>query len=87
MIMDANAEVFREELTKILLDAKDQNKEYIDVISGDLHRKVGGYPSKDHKMPTCCAVMKSMMNLKDEIIYQPPKGRGATLHIRYYLSY
>lgn len=85
--MDVNAEVFREELTKIFLNAKEQNKEYIDIISGDLHRKVGGYPSKNHKMPTCCDVMKSMMKHKDEIIDQPPKGKGATLHIRYYLAY
>jgi len=84
--MIANAEIFRSELTKIIMNAKEQKKEYVDVISGDLHRQVGGYPSKNHSMPTCCDVMKSMMNPKDEILYQPPKGRGATLKIRYFIK-
>jgi len=84
--MIVNAETFRDELTRIFNKAKEENKEYVDVISGDFHRQVGGYPSANHKMPTCCDVMKGMMNPKDKIISEPPKGRGATLKIRYFIE-
>jgi hypothetical protein len=39
---------------------------HIDINSGDLHRKLGGYPG-------------------DEVLAAPPKGKGATLTIRYVL--
>lgn len=57
------------------------------IVSGDLHRKVGGYPAKDgnHRMPICCDVMKKFMKSKDKILHAPLKGKGATLKIKYYL--
>lgn len=79
------AEVFREELEGMLKKAKEIGLKYVDIKSGDLHRKVGGYPGKNHRMPTCCAVMISLMKEDDEILQSPPKGKGATLNIRYYL--
>lgn len=57
----------------------------ISVKAGELHRRVGGYPSKDHRMPICCQVMREAMQTGDEIIAAPPKGDGATLVIRYRL--
>ena len=48
--------------------------------------RVGVYPKKGHAMPTCCNVMKKMMKGNDFIKHQPPKGNGATLEIRYYIS-
>ena len=57
----------------------------VEVQSGELHRKVGGYPSTNHRMPVCCGVMRSEMHGDDEILSQPPKGKGATLKIRYHL--
>lgn len=59
--------------------------DYIDIEAGELHRLVGGYPGTNHKMPSCCAVMKRYMNNNDEILYSPPSGKGASLKIRYYL--
>ncbi|MBQ6567285.1 MAG: hypothetical protein IJL80_09530 [Treponema sp.] len=58
--------------------------EYIDLKSGDVHRDIGGYPGKDHRMPVCCDVMYSRMKGSDKVLYAPPKGKGATLTIRYF---
>ena len=57
---------------------------YVDIISGDIHRQVGGYPGRNHSIPTCCDVMYAAMNGDDEVLYAPPKKRGATVKVRYY---
>jgi hypothetical protein len=58
----------------------------IDVRSGDVHEKLGGYPGQQHhRIPTCCNVMRRLMGPGDTIVDQPPKGKGATLVIRYRL--
>ena len=59
----------------------------IEVNSGALHRRVGGYPG-NHRMPICCSVMRTVMKPGDEIIASPLKGDdadGASLTIRYVL--
>lgn len=61
--MSINVEAFEKELTKILNEAKEDRKEYIDITSKELHKKVGGYPGKNHVMPTCCNVMRRIMIL------------------------
>lgn len=76
---------FKNELRSELESAENKVKTYLDVKSGDLHRKVGGYPGPHHRMPVCCNVMRQMMNEGDEILEQPPKGNGANLVIRYHL--
>jgi len=58
---------------------------YVDVTSGDLHRRVGGYPGTNHAMPNCCSIMRQAMQRGDVIVAEPPKGNGATLTIRYRL--
>ena len=35
-------------------------------------------------MPECCEVMYSKMKGNDSIISSPPKGKGASLTIRYF---
>ncbi len=81
-----NADVFRRELLMMLKQAKDGGMAYLDIRSGDLHRKVGGYPDRNHAMPTCCEVMRSIQGYQmEELPGGPPKGKGATLMIRYYL--
>lgn len=57
---------------------------YVDINSGDIHRAVGGYPGKNHHMPTCCDVMYKLMKGTDEVVSSPPSGKGASLTIRYY---
>ena len=73
-------------LLKWLREAKEAGREYIDVRAGDLHRKVGGYPGPDHRMPLCCDVMRRLMGPEDVVLEEPPSGYGANLVIRYYLS-
>jgi hypothetical protein len=32
-------------------------KATVEINAGDLHRRVGGYPGQNHRMPMCCVVM------------------------------
>lgn len=76
-----HADEFRAALGKIIIC---MDKEYVDICAGNLHRVVGGYPGKNHKMPICSSVMKTTMSGDDVILQSPPKGNGASLVIRYY---
>jgi len=76
---------FERELLRQLAQAEESGNSYVDVNSGELHRDVGRYPGKDHRMPICCDAMVNSMKSGDEVLPQPPKGRGATLTIRYKL--
>ncbi|MCI7800014.1 MAG: HNH endonuclease [Spirochaetia bacterium] len=58
--------------------------DFIDLNSGSIHREIGGYPNNNHRMPECCEVMYSKMKGNDSIISSPPKGKGASLTIRYF---
>ena len=55
------AEDFREELQIQLRRAQKQGRPHIEISSGELHRTLGGYPSKAREraanIPSCCAVM------------------------------
>lgn len=76
---------FQAELDVIFCNATGR---YVDVVAGNLHRKVGGYPPApgcNHAMPNCCRVMKKNMKDGDVILKQPPKGQGARVTIRYQL--
>ncbi|MFA7098268.1 MAG: HNH endonuclease [Gammaproteobacteria bacterium] len=68
----------------ILSKIKNMNSEYVDLVSGDIHREVGGYPGSNHRMPSCCNAIRDIMYNDDEVLYSPKKGNGATLKIRYY---
>ncbi|MGE4572669.1 MAG: hypothetical protein AB7E09_08030 [Candidatus Izemoplasmatales bacterium] len=63
---------------------KSMKGKYVELISGEIHREIGGYPGANHRMPTCCNAMRELMNSDDEILHSPKKGNGATLKIRYY---
>ena len=76
---------FRSELRAQLAHAEGRGAPYVDVNSGELHRKVGGYPGNNHSMPVCCEVMYAEMSSDDEVVNAPPKGKGASLTIRYRL--
>ncbi len=79
------AEDFRAALRARFERATETGKKSLEVRSGDLHGEVGGYPGPDHRMPTCCAVMRGEMTNSDEVINAPPKGNGASVVIRYRL--
>jgi len=63
----------------------DSKASFVDVTSGELYRMVGGRTGRDYRMATCCNVMTKSMHPGDTILAQPPKGKGATLKIRYIL--
>lgn len=72
-------------LKKIFKTAQGLELTKVDVKSGDLHRRVGGYPSNNHRMPLCYNAMRAAMRSGDEVLAAPPRGAGATLVIRYQL--
>jgi len=85
--MIPTAEDFEVRLHDLFSRAQVKGLSFIDIVSGDLHRQIGGYPAKDgdHRMPVCCEVMKRLMKNNDKILHEPLKGKGATLQIRYFL--
>ena len=79
------ADDFRIELKDQIERARRQGRPHIEVNSGELHRVLGGYPNASaHQMPTCCEVMRSEMGPRDEIIFSPKEGNGASVTIKYY---
>ena len=78
-------EDFLNEIKAQLTEAKTKGVEYVDIISGDVHRKLGGYPGTNHRMQTCCMAMYELMKANDEILHAPESTYGATVEIRYYL--
>lgn len=77
---------FHEALAAELQAAQRQGKPSVVVVARDLHHKVSGYPQGPNRMPVCCSVMKREMRTRvDQVVEEPPKGKGATLTIRYRL--
>lgn len=83
MIMP-NADDFRRTLTMYFRETEDARLGSITLESGQVHRRVGGYPGGSHSMPTCCSVMRKLMQKGDELLHEPPSGKGASLKIRYH---
>lgn len=79
------SDAFRRELRVRWTRAQELGAPYIDINAGQLHRCVGGYPGPDHRMPVCCAVLRSEMVAGDRVVQEPPKRQGASLTIRYQL--
>ena len=80
-----NTQRFIDALVEKFQSASASVLDYLEVNSGDLHREVGGYPGKHHRMPACCQAMYKVMAAGDTIVASPPKGKGASLTIRYRL--
>lgn len=77
---------FRKAVAGAVGDATQAGQTHIDVNSGDLHRLLGGYPGKQHAMPSCCdAMYEEHARGRADILAHPPKGKGASLTIRYHL--
>jgi 5-methylcytosine-specific restriction protein A len=81
------AEDFKLELHRMMLEAMKAGRGSVEINAGELHRRVGDYPGKNHRMPVCCEVMRRALALDagDVIVEEPPSGRGASLTIRYVL--
>ncbi len=78
-------EAFTNEVERIIDDARNKGEEYVIIRAGDVHSAVGGYETNNHRMPSCCSAMYKLKKANDEVLYAPPKGKGATLTIKYYL--
>ena len=76
---------FRQALEDRLKEAGAAGVDHLDIKAGDLHRALGGYPGRSHHMPACCNAMRAAMRARDQVLSEPPKGRGASLVIRYRL--
>ena len=82
-----NAEDFKNELHRMMLEAMEEWSESAEINAGELHRRVGDYPGRNHRMPVCCEVMRAALapDAGDVIIEEQPSGQGASLTIRYVL--
>jgi hypothetical protein len=79
-------EAFSHELASMLQKAREAGHSSVVITAGELHRRVGRYPGRDHRMPICCRIMREHMGPSDAIVRQPLKGNGASLTIRYALA-
>lgn len=78
------ADDFVTELHRMMLRGIGSGTGAVDINAGELHRNVGDYPGRNHRMPLCCQVMRAEFNADtDAIVEEPPSGEGATLTIRY----
>ncbi len=82
-----DADDFRNELYRMMLEAMKAGEAFAEINAGELHRRVGDYPGKNHRLPICCEVMRGALapDAGDVILEQPPSGQGASLTIRYVL--
>lgn len=78
---------FTDAIKQMKIESRALGLEYIEILSADLHKKLGYYPGQNHRMASCCDAMYESMDINngDLIVMKPPKGRGAKLKIRYYL--
>jgi 5-methylcytosine-specific restriction protein A len=82
-----DADDFRNEVYRMMLEAMKAGEAFAEINAGELHRRVGDYPGKNHRLPICCEVMRGALapDAGDVILEQPPSGQGASLTIRYVL--
>lgn len=74
---------FRDALRREFARAERAGASSVRVRAGDLHRTIGGYPGRTHRMPLCCEVMESERHPGDRTLRSPPRGAGASLTIEY----
>lgn len=68
---------FQTELDEVFAATEQEGQASVEVNSGDLHRRLGGYPASDHQMPICCQVMHANFRAEtDTLVDSPPKGKG-----------
>lgn len=67
-----HADDFRNELYRMMLEAMKAGEAFAEINAGELHRRMGDYPGKNHRLPICCEVMRGA--LAPVILEQPPSG-------------
>lgn len=83
--LSTGASDFFNEVKAQIARAQKRGASHVEINAGELHRTIGGYPGKGHRMPLCCEAMYFARQSTDEILMKPPKGHGASLTIRYML--
>jgi hypothetical protein len=77
---------FRNEIRTQLRGAELRGVAYLELNSGQIHRKLGGYPGGgNHQMRPCCEAMYDEKQAGDTVLSSPKKGYGASVTIRYTL--
>lgn len=66
-----------------LLQGKKDNKEYLDMVSGDISRELGYSKANNYKV---CQAMINMLSKEDIIIHNTPSGKSSILKIRYFIE-
>jgi hypothetical protein len=81
------AQAFLNELMAMMREAQRAGMDAVEIEAGELHRRVGGYPGRDHRMPMCCGVMREQFSEEwgDRVLHEPPGGQGASLKFSYRL--
>jgi hypothetical protein len=72
----------RQYIEKLLQEAKLRGEDYIDLVSGDIHRQL---EMKD-RMPLICSTMYKEMMPGDIVLHTTASGQSSTIKIRYYLK-
>lgn len=67
---------FRSEIRSQLRSAELRGAANLEINSGMVHRKLGGYPGTNHQMPSCCDAMYEEKRAGDMIISAPKEYRG-----------
>lgn len=75
------ADDIRQYIEKLFPKAKMAGQDYIDLVSGDIHKQLG----LKNRMPQVCGIMYKTMRPGDEILHTTPSGQSSTIKIRYYL--
>jgi hypothetical protein len=83
--LSGGARDFHDELVAQIGRAQKHGAPHVEINSGELHRKIGGYPGAGHRMPLCCDAMYFEQHPGDEIVCSPKQGKGASLTIHYKL--
>lgn len=75
-------------LRRKLKRAETSGLTHVDIRASDLHQEVWGldsYPDPSHRIPVVCSVMDMLRKDGDVYLHRPPKGKGASLEMRYLL--
>lgn len=76
---------FSDAITALLAHAQEQGRPHVEINAGELHRQVGGYPSPDNRMQTCCASLLASMGGGDVVIFESERPDDASLTVRFAL--
>ena len=83
--MGSTVQDFQKEIHYILASAKNMGACSIEINSGYLHQRVGGYLSRNSEMSTCRNAMKKAMQPGDRILQDTASRNDPFLVIHYQL--